>query len=85
MYTNDVATVAQPGATSMNVSINFKKLKGHNMAAASTGVGKVLQIKAKQSQGTEIEQTGEASSVLWPDDEKKSPLWLLAVTQIDTL
>ena len=38
-------TMEQPGSTSENVSINFKKLKGHNIAKQATGVGKVLLIK----------------------------------------
>lgn len=31
MYYNDVGTMAQPGATRRNVSINLKELKGHNI------------------------------------------------------
>ena len=45
MYTNDVSTMAQPGATSVNVSIYFKELRGGSAATSSTGVGKALWIK----------------------------------------
>lgn len=64
------------------------------MATSSAGLGKVLQIKqnlckskenAKQSEGTATEPIGEGSSLLWPDDDKKSPQWLPAVTGINTL
>lgn len=42
MYKND-ATVFKPGATSMNVSIHLKNLKGDNMVILSTGIAKILQ------------------------------------------